>query len=104
MQGFLWPCMYMCRGTSPIRKRQPPKDLLRTLGIGLRKGPRGVRFLRVRYPCTEFPGGGAVPHEPSTRAPLLNELKRYPGACRGSSLIRKRLLLGLYNGSFPRSL
>ena len=33
------------RGTSPMRKRPPPSDPPRALGIGLRWGPRGVRFL-----------------------------------------------------------
>ena len=30
------------RGASLMRKRSPPKDPPRTLGIGLRQGPRGV--------------------------------------------------------------
>ena len=34
---------YRC--ASPIRKGPSPHDLPRTLGIGLRQGPRGVRFL-----------------------------------------------------------
>jgi len=33
------------RSTSPIRKRPPPQDPPSTLGIGLRKGPRGVCLL-----------------------------------------------------------
>ena len=33
------------RDTSLIRKRPPSQDPPRTLGIGLRWGPRGVRFL-----------------------------------------------------------
>ena len=36
---------HMYRGTSPIRKRPPTSDPPRTLGIGLRQGPMGVRFL-----------------------------------------------------------
>ena len=32
------------RGTWPTRKRPPPQDPSRSLGIGLRKGPKGVRF------------------------------------------------------------
>ena len=35
-------CAY--RGTSPIRKRPPPWDPPRALGVGLLWGPRGVRF------------------------------------------------------------
>ena len=50
------------RGSSPIRKRPSPQDPLRTLGIGLRygprgtlgiglrQGPRGLRFLVIRVP------------------------------------------------------
>ena len=41
-------CTY--RGASPIRKRSPPSDLPRTLGIGLRQGARGVRFLVSEVP------------------------------------------------------
>ena len=33
------------RGTSLIRKRPPPSDLHRTIGIGVLKGPRGGPFL-----------------------------------------------------------
>ena len=33
------------RGTSLIRKRPPPQDPPRTLGIGLRQGSTGWRFL-----------------------------------------------------------
>ena len=33
------------RSISPIRKRPPPYDPRTTLGIGLREGPSGVRFL-----------------------------------------------------------
>ena len=43
------------RVTSPIRKRPPPYDPPRTLGIGLLWGPRGLGecvFLSVRNPCT----------------------------------------------------
>ena len=47
------------RGTPPTRKRPPHEDPPRTLGIGLRKGPKGVSvFLRVRYSCTESIGAG----------------------------------------------
>ena len=38
------------RGTSRIRNRTPPKDYLRTIGIGLLKGPRGERFLMREVP------------------------------------------------------
>ena len=38
------------RGTSPIRKRPPPYDPPTTLGIGIRQGPRGVRFLVCEVP------------------------------------------------------
>ena len=38
------------RGTSPTRKHQFPQDPPRTLGIGLRQGPRGVRFLVSEVP------------------------------------------------------
>ena len=34
-----------------IRKRPPPWDPPRTLGIGLRWGPRGVHFLVSEVPC-----------------------------------------------------
>ena len=46
--------MYAYEGTSPIRKRPPPKTLPRTLGIGLRQGPRGVRFLVSEVPLYMF--------------------------------------------------
>ena len=39
------PEVVLYRGTSPIKKCLPPSDLLKTLGIGLRQCPRGVRFL-----------------------------------------------------------
>ena len=39
-----------CRGSSPIRKRPPPYDPPRTLGIGLRQGPRWVCFLISEVP------------------------------------------------------
>ena len=39
-----------CRGASLIRNRPPPKDPPRTLGTGLRYGPRGVRFLVSEVP------------------------------------------------------
>jgi len=39
-----------CRDTSLIRKRLPSYDPPRTLGIGLRYGPRGVRFLVSEVP------------------------------------------------------
>ena len=45
------------RGTSLIRNRPPPQDPPRTLGIGLRYGPRGVRFLVSEVPCTAGWGG-----------------------------------------------
>jgi hypothetical protein len=35
------------RGTSPIKKRPPPQEPPRTLRIGLRQGPRGMRFLVI---------------------------------------------------------
>ena len=38
------------RGTSLIRKRRPPEDPPRTLGRGLLKSPRGVRFLVSEEP------------------------------------------------------
>ena len=41
---------YVYRGTSLIKKRPPPEDPPRTLGTGLRKGPRGVRFLVSEVP------------------------------------------------------
>ena len=40
----------MYRGTSPIRKHPPPQDPPRTLGKGLRQGPRGLRFLVGEVP------------------------------------------------------
>jgi len=40
--------LYM--GTAPIRKRPPPWDPHRSLGIGLRKGPRGRCFLMGEVP------------------------------------------------------
>ena len=36
--------------SSPIRQRPPPWDPPRTPGIGLRQGPRGVRFLIREIP------------------------------------------------------
>ena len=41
---------YMYRGTSPIRKRPPSQDPPRTLGIGIRQGPKGLRFLVSEVP------------------------------------------------------
>jgi hypothetical protein len=46
-----WPAKkHLPRGASPVRKRPPPWDPHRTLGIGLRWGPRGVRFLVSEAP------------------------------------------------------
>ena len=42
------------RGTSPIRKRPPPKEPPRTLGIGLRRGSRGVRSVVGEVPPYAF--------------------------------------------------
>jgi hypothetical protein len=39
-----------CRGASLIRKRLPPCDPPTTLGIGLRQGPSGLRFLMSEVP------------------------------------------------------
>jgi len=36
---------YQNRGTSPMKTPPPPWNPPRTLGIGLREGPGGVRFL-----------------------------------------------------------
>ena len=44
------------RGTSPIRKRPPPEEPPRTLGIGLRWVPRGVRFLISEVPLHRTTG------------------------------------------------
>ena len=38
------------RGTLPIKKHSPPYDPPKTLGIGLRKDPRGVNFLVSEVP------------------------------------------------------
>ena len=48
MNGSLTPKPY--RGTSPICKHPPPWDPPGTLRIGLRQGPRGVRFLVDEVP------------------------------------------------------
>ena len=47
-EGARWGEQYM--GTSLIRKRITPKDPPRTLGIGLGKGLRGVRFFASEVP------------------------------------------------------
>ena len=47
------------RGTSPIRKRPPPLDPPRNLGIGLRLGPKGWHFLMSEVPL--YVSGGCVP-------------------------------------------
>ena len=38
------------RGTSPVRKRPPPYDPPKTLGIGLREGPTRRQFLMSEVP------------------------------------------------------
>ena len=45
-------------GTSPIRKRPPFLDPLKTLGMRLRYGPRGVRCLMSDIPLYPNPRGG----------------------------------------------
>jgi len=55
--GFLF-AVNLCtharyKGSSPIKKRPAPKDPPRTLRIGVRWGPRGVRLLASQVPlCT----------------------------------------------------
>jgi hypothetical protein len=48
VQGI--PARVVYRGTSPIRKRPPPYDPPMTLGLGLRYGLTGVRFLTSEVP------------------------------------------------------
>ena len=51
LEGFLLCCvMWRYRDTSLIRKHPPPQDYPRTLGIGVRQGPRGGRFLTSEVP------------------------------------------------------
>ena len=51
-----------CRGTSLIRRHHPPEGHPKTLGIGPRKGPRGVQFRTSEVPL--------YPHEREPRAGL----------------------------------
>ena len=43
-------CKRRYKPTSPTRKRPPQEDHPRTLGMGLRESPRGVRFLMSEVP------------------------------------------------------
>ena len=42
------------------KKTPTPSDPPRILGIGLRLGPRVVRFLNMRYPCGLHAGHGVL--------------------------------------------
>ena len=50
LQGYLG-----CKVTSPTKKRPAPQDPPWTLGIGLRQGPRGVRFFASEVPLYKNP-------------------------------------------------
>ena len=62
MTGFV-----IYRGTSPIRKRPPPQDPPKTLGIGLRKGPKGVHWFVGEVPVYVGKTHGRLPHPPPDR-------------------------------------
>ena len=85
------------RSTSLIRKCPSPKDSPRTLGIGLRNDPRGVRFL-----ISEVPLYGE--HTSGTTLLVYFCLEAALLLYRVTSLIRKRSLLGPYHRPMPRAL
>jgi len=97
------------RGTSLIRKRPPPYDPPMTLGLDLRLGPRGVRFLVSEVPlyalrshkCRKPPRCHATTlHAHALRSQACRMRKGY----RGTSLIRKCLPLGPYGRPMRRAL
>ena len=81
-------------GTSLIRKRPPPQDHPRTLGISLRQGPRGMRLYQTSLPLlcggpfecrpgASLPPMGAdpVPHGVQTMGAVAPGHSNVPRVC-----------------------